>query len=146
MIIKCQLKIYLGSLFDLRIHTAVAEVRLKQLTSLIDPETQEEILEYPKFIKLDQVAIAIFELSQSGQIICMELFKDFPELDRFALCDEGHNYGIITVFFLLFIFIFTYKESKTTTDTTETKFLTFDLYFYFKKIDFLLQCYSQCIY
>jgi translation elongation factor EF-1alpha len=94
MIIKCQSKIYPGSLFDLHIHTAVAEVRLKQLTSLIDPETHEEILEYPKFIKQDQVAIAIFELSQSGQIICMELFKDFPELGRFALCDEGQTVAV----------------------------------------------------
>ncbi|CAF3822856.1 unnamed protein product [Rotaria sp. Silwood1] len=87
-IIKYPSKIYPGYLTDLHIHTTVAEVRLKKLIALINPETGEKILEDPKFIKQNQVAIARFELSQSQQIICMELFKDFPRLGRFALCDE----------------------------------------------------------
>ncbi|CAF4007585.1 unnamed protein product [Rotaria sordida] len=87
-IIKYPSKIYPGYLTDLHIHTNVAEVRLKKLIALIHPETGEKILEDPKFIQQNQVAIARFELSQSQQIICMELFKDFPRLGRFALCDE----------------------------------------------------------
>ncbi len=78
----------------LHIHTAVAEVQLKKLKTLIDRKTGEETRVDPKFIKQDQAAIAIFELSQSGQIICMELFEDFPRLGRFVLCDEGRTVAV----------------------------------------------------
>ncbi|CAF2908371.1 unnamed protein product [Rotaria sp. Silwood2] len=94
MIIKSQWKIYPGYLAVLHIHAAVVEVRLKELIALIDRKTREEILEGPKYIKQDQVAIAIFELSQSGQTICLELFDHFPRVGRFALCDEGQTVAV----------------------------------------------------
>ncbi|CAF2012625.1 unnamed protein product [Rotaria magnacalcarata] len=88
-IINHQSKIYPGYSAFLHIHTAVAEVRLKRLLTLIDRKTGKETIEDPKFIKQNQAAFGIFELSQSGQTICMEPFDDFPRLGRFALCNEG---------------------------------------------------------
>jgi translation elongation factor EF-1alpha len=45
---------------------AVDEVQLKHLIKLIDRKTDDRTQEYPSFIKQDQVAIARFELSQTG--------------------------------------------------------------------------------
>ncbi|CAF1371093.1 unnamed protein product [Rotaria sp. Silwood1] len=54
------------------IHAAAVEVQLKKLIILIDCKTGERTQEHPRFIKHDQVAIARFELTQSGQTISME--------------------------------------------------------------------------
>ncbi|CAF3688187.1 unnamed protein product [Rotaria socialis] len=78
----------------LHIHSAVAEVQLKKLITLIDRKTGDRTQEHPRFIKQDQVAIARFELSQSGQAICMEPFKHFPQLGRFTLRDEGRTVAV----------------------------------------------------
>jgi len=78
----------------LHIHAAVAEVQLKKLITLIDRKTGDRTQEHPRFIKQDQVAIARFELSQSGQAICMEPFKHFPQLGRFTLRDEGRTVAV----------------------------------------------------
>jgi len=78
----------------LHIHAAVAEVQLKKLITLIDRKTGDRTQEHPRFIKQDQVAIARFELSQSGQAICMESFKHFPQLGRFTLRDEGRTVAV----------------------------------------------------
>jgi peptide chain release factor subunit 3 len=75
-------------------HTAAVKVQLKKLITLIDRKTGERTQEHPRFIKQDQVAIARFELSQSGQAICMEPFKHFPQLGRFILCDEGRTVAV----------------------------------------------------
>ncbi|CAF2619762.1 unnamed protein product [Rotaria sp. Silwood2] len=78
----------------LHIHAAVAEVQLKKLITLIDRKTGERTQEHPRFVKQDQVAIARFELSQTGQAICMEPFKHFPQLGRFTLRDEGRTVAV----------------------------------------------------
>ncbi|CAF1352201.1 unnamed protein product [Rotaria sordida] len=78
----------------LHIHAAVVEVQFKKLITLINRNTGERIQEHPRFIKQNQVAIARFELSQSGQAICMEPFKRFPQLGRFTLHDEGRTIAI----------------------------------------------------
>ncbi|CAF2026859.1 unnamed protein product [Rotaria magnacalcarata] len=73
------------------IHAATVEVQLKKLITLIDRKTGERTQEHARFIKHDQVAIAIFELTQSDQTICMEPFKRFPQLAHFMLRDEGRT-------------------------------------------------------
>ncbi|CAF4307449.1 unnamed protein product, partial [Rotaria magnacalcarata] len=93
-IINHQSKIYVGYSAVLHIHATVVGVQLKILITLIDRKTGEETLENPKYIKQDQVAMAIFELSQSGQTICMELFEHFPRLGRFALCHEDRTVAV----------------------------------------------------
>ncbi|CAF3340606.1 unnamed protein product, partial [Rotaria sp. Silwood2] len=80
--------------FVLHIHAATVEVELKKLIVLIDRHTGEKIQKHPRFIKQDQVAVARFELSQSSQTICMELFKCFPQFGRFTLRNEGRTVAI----------------------------------------------------
>jgi peptide chain release factor subunit 3 len=67
---------------------------LKKLITLIDRKTGDKTQEHPRFVKQDQVAIARFELTQSGQTICMEPFKRFPQLGRFTLRDEGRTVAV----------------------------------------------------
>src|SRR4051812_5451654 len=81
----------------LHIHAAAVEVQLRKLIALIDRKTGEETQKNPCFIKQDQVAIARFELIQSGQAICMETFKRFPQLGRFTLRDEGRTVAVAKV-------------------------------------------------
>lgn len=78
----------------LHIHAAAVEVQLKKLITLIDRKTGQRTQEHPRFIKQDQVAIARFELTQTGQAICMEPFKRFPQLGRFTLRDEGRTVAV----------------------------------------------------
>jgi len=78
----------------LHVHTAVAEVQLKQLITLIDRKSGERTQAHPRFIKQDQLAIARFELLQSGSAVCMEPFKRFPQLGRFTLRDEGRTVAV----------------------------------------------------
>ncbi|CAF1046768.1 unnamed protein product [Adineta steineri] len=78
----------------LHLHAAAVEVQLKKLITLIDRKTGDRTQEHPRFIKQDQVAIARFELSQTGQAICMEPFKRFPQLGRFTLRDEGRTVAV----------------------------------------------------
>lgn len=78
----------------LHIHAAAVEVQLKKLITLIDRKTGQRTQEHPRFVKQDQVAIARFELAQTGQAICMEPFKRFPQLGRFTLRDEGRTVAV----------------------------------------------------
>ena len=61
---------------------------LKALICLVDKKTGEKSKTRPRFIKQDQIAIVRF---QSDDVICMETFKDHPQLGRFTLRDEGMN-------------------------------------------------------
>ncbi|CAF1178242.1 unnamed protein product [Rotaria sordida] len=78
----------------LHIHVAVGEVQLKKLIRLINSKTSERIQEHSRFMKQDQVAIARFELSHSGQAICMEPFKRAPQLGRFTLRDKDRAISV----------------------------------------------------
>jgi len=62
------------------------EVTIKALICLIDKKTGEKSKTRPRFIKQDQIAIARFTATHP---ICMETFKDYPQLGRFTLRDEG---------------------------------------------------------
>jgi peptide chain release factor subunit 3 len=44
--------------------------------------------------KKGQVAITRFELSQSGQAICMEPIERFPRLSQFTLRDDGRTVAV----------------------------------------------------
>ena len=65
----------------------IEEVTLKALICMVDKKTGEKTkFEGPRYIKQDQIAIVRF---QSDDVICMETFKDHPQLGRFTLRDEG---------------------------------------------------------
>ena len=59
---------------------------VQQLKALIDRKTGKVATKRPRFVKQDQVMIA--ELQTAG-VICLETFKDFPQMARFTLRDEG---------------------------------------------------------
>ncbi|CAF1355286.1 unnamed protein product [Rotaria sordida] len=93
-ILEYKSNIYPGYSTLLHIHTAVAKIQLKKLIRLIDVEKNKTTQENPTFITQNQVAIAIFELSQDKQVVCMELFNRFPRLGQFTLQDDGRTFAV----------------------------------------------------
>lgn len=75
----------------LHIHAAIEEVSVKALICLIDKKSGEKGKTRPRFVKQDQ--IAIMRLECAG-VICLESFKDFPQMGRFTLRDEGRTIAI----------------------------------------------------
>uniref|UniRef100_A0A4W6BT72 G1 to S phase transition 1 n=1 Tax=Lates calcarifer TaxID=8187 RepID=A0A4W6BT72_LATCA len=75
----------------LHIHTCIEEVQITALICLVDKKTGEKSKTRPRFVKQDQVCIA--RLRAAG-IICLETFKDFPQMGRFTLRDEGKTIAI----------------------------------------------------
>ncbi|KAK7507163.1 hypothetical protein BaRGS_00001098 [Batillaria attramentaria] len=76
----------------LHIHSCAEEVTIKVLICLIDKKTGEKSQVRPRFIKQDQVGVARLEVN--GGMICLETFKDFPQMGRFTLRDEGKTIAI----------------------------------------------------
>ncbi|XP_068818822.1 eukaryotic peptide chain release factor GTP-binding subunit ERF3B [Capricornis sumatraensis] len=75
----------------LHIHTCIEEVEITALISLVDKKSGEKSKIRPRFVKQDQVCIA--RLRTAGTI-CLETFKDFPQMGRFTLRDEGKTIAI----------------------------------------------------
>lgn len=61
------------------------------LLCTLDKKTGEKSQQRPRFIKQDQIAIVRLEVT--GGMICLETFKDFPQMGRFTLRDEGEIDG-----------------------------------------------------
>lgn len=80
-----------GKTFVLHLQAIIEEVTLKALICIVDKKTGEKSKTRPRFIKQDQIAIVRF---QSDDVICMETFKDHPQLGRFTLRDEGKTIAI----------------------------------------------------
>lgn len=76
----------------LHIHTCAEEITIKALICLIDKKSGEKTQVRPRFIKQDQVGVARLEVN--GGMICLETFKDFPQMGRFTLRDEGKTIAI----------------------------------------------------
>jgi peptide chain release factor subunit 3 len=75
----------------LHLQAMAEEVTIRALICLMDKKTGEKSKTRPRFIKQDQIAIARFVSNHS---ICMETFKDHPQLGRFTLRDEGTTIAI----------------------------------------------------
>ncbi|XP_008312976.1 eukaryotic peptide chain release factor GTP-binding subunit ERF3A [Cynoglossus semilaevis] len=75
----------------LHIHTCIEEVQITALICMVDKKTGEKSKTRPRFVKQDQVCIA--RLRAAG-VICLETFKDFPQMGRFTLRDEGKTIAI----------------------------------------------------
>lgn len=67
-------------------HTAQAAATITELISKLDPRTGAPIEEKPKSLKTGDAAIVKI---QPLRPLCIETFKEFPELGRFALRDMG---------------------------------------------------------
>lgn len=76
----------------MHIHTSAQEVSIKFLICLIDKKTGAKSQTRPRFIKQDQIAIV--RLQVPSGLICLETFKDFPQMGRFTLRDEGRTIAI----------------------------------------------------
>ncbi|CAL8143054.1 unnamed protein product [Orchesella dallaii] len=75
----------------MHIHTVAEEITVKALICLVDKKTGEKSKTRPRFVKQDQ--LAIMRLECAG-VICMEPFKEFPQLGRFTIRDEGKTIAI----------------------------------------------------
>lgn len=76
----------------MHIHTCAEEVTIKNLICLVDKKTGEKNSIRPRFVKQDQIAIV--RLAVTAGTICLEAFKEFPQMGRFTLRDEGKTIAI----------------------------------------------------
>lgn len=83
----CDSQCYVWDPFKSAVETSLNH-NLQALICLVDKKTGEKSKTRPRFVKQDQVCIA--RLRAAG-IICLETFKDFPQMGRFTLRDEGGN-------------------------------------------------------
>uniref|UniRef100_A0A1I7RS94 Tr-type G domain-containing protein n=1 Tax=Bursaphelenchus xylophilus TaxID=6326 RepID=A0A1I7RS94_BURXY len=73
----------------LHIHAAIEEVTLKTVICTIDKKTGAKTR--AKFVKQNDKCILRLE---SQEPFCLEIFKDFPQMGRFTLRDEGKTIAI----------------------------------------------------
>ncbi|MGH2638238.1 MAG: elongation factor 1-alpha C-terminal domain-related protein, partial [Rhabdochlamydiaceae bacterium] len=70
----------------LHAHTSQVAATITEIESKLDPRTGQPTEEKPKSIKTGDSAIVIIKPLRP---LCIETFKEFPELGRFALRDMG---------------------------------------------------------
>jgi elongation factor 1-alpha len=70
----------------LHAHTAQVAATITEIEAKLDPRTGQPTEEKPKSIKTGDSAIVIIKPLRP---VCIETFKEFPELGRFALRDMG---------------------------------------------------------
>ena len=82
----------------LHIHTLAEQVTLTRFLWQLDPKTQEKSKKRPTFLKQGNVGIVTI---QADGPICLETYKDVPQLGRFSLRDEGKTVALGVVLKLL---------------------------------------------
>lgn len=70
------------------LHTAQISMTLAELQKKLDPKTGNVLEENPKFLKTGDAAIVKIVPTKP---ICVEKYKDFPQLGRFAIRDMGQT-------------------------------------------------------
>ena len=70
----------------MHVHTCTEEVTIQSFLFQIDKKTNQKIPGRPRFVRQGDVVTARFTLNGS---ICLESYKEFPQLGRFVLRDEG---------------------------------------------------------
>ncbi|TPX35016.1 hypothetical protein SmJEL517_g02461 [Synchytrium microbalum] len=71
--------------------TITEEVTMTDLLHMVDKTSGRKSKHSPKFVKTGDICICRIETSQ---IICLETYKDYPQLGRFTLRDEGKTVAI----------------------------------------------------
>ena len=74
----------------LHLHTAQVAVRFDKLLSKLDPRTGQVVEENPAYLRTGEAAMVRFVPLMPT---AMEVFKDYPQLGRFALRDMGTTIG-----------------------------------------------------
>jgi len=72
----------------LHAHTVQQATTIVEIIQKIDPRTGQVIEDHPKSIKTGDAALVKLKPLQP---ICLEVYKDFPEMGRFALRDSGRT-------------------------------------------------------
>lgn len=75
----------------LHIHTATEECEVTMLHYQLDPKTKLPIKKKCLFLKSGSIALVRIQLAGT---LCLERFKDYPQLGRFTLRDEGRTIAI----------------------------------------------------
>ena len=75
----------------MHIHSCVEEVQVAELLSMVDRKTGDRSKKKPRFVRTDDVVICRLQASFP---LCIETFKDFPQMGRFTLRDEGKTVAI----------------------------------------------------
>jgi len=75
----------------MHVHTASEEVQLSALLHYFDKKTGRKSKKPPQFAKRGQKVVALVETTGP---VCVEKFKDYPQLGRFTLRDEGKTVAI----------------------------------------------------
>jgi elongation factor 1-alpha len=70
----------------LHAHTAQVAGTITEIISKLDPRTGQPMEEKPKSVKTGDAALVRIQPLRS---LCVETFKEFPELGRFAMRDMG---------------------------------------------------------
>lgn len=92
MLLECKSIICAGYGAVMHLHCLAEEVTLQSLLWKLDKRTGEKTDRSPRYLKSGDMAIARFEVS--GGVVCIETFKDFPQMGRFNLRDEGKTVAI----------------------------------------------------
>ncbi|MFP3130629.1 MAG: translation elongation factor EF-1 subunit alpha [Nitrososphaeria archaeon] len=72
----------------LHAHTVQQATTIVEIIQKIDPRTGQVVEDHPKSIKTGDAALVKLKPLQP---ICLEVYKDFPEMGRFALRDSGRT-------------------------------------------------------
>lgn len=78
-----------------KITNIVFFLQFQALICLVDKKTGEKSKTRPRFVKQDQVAIMRIECAG---VICLEPFKEFPQMGRFTLRDESKFLRLLNYF------------------------------------------------
>lgn len=84
----------------MHIHSIVQEVKIDDIVAVVDKKTKKVVKDHPKFVKSNESIIATFVLESA---CCIETYKDFQQLGRFMLRDEGKTIAVGVVTDLLTI-------------------------------------------
>ncbi len=76
----------------MHIHACVEEVQLVGIIAKLDKKTGEAVQKKPKFIRPGEAMLARFKTSQP---ICVERYKEYQQLGRFMLRDEGDSVNML---------------------------------------------------
>lgn len=88
-----ELKSILSSGFScvMHLHAAIEEVKFVELKHKLERGTNRKLKKPPAFAKKGMKVVAVLEASEA---VCAETYKDYPQLGRFTLRDQGTTIAI----------------------------------------------------
>uniref|UniRef100_A0A7S4KX94 GTP-eEF1A C-terminal domain-containing protein n=1 Tax=Guillardia theta TaxID=55529 RepID=A0A7S4KX94_GUITH len=75
----------------LKFHSAIEECTFYKLIGILDKKTRQIKQKDPKFCKQGDSVIVRVKMHRS---VCVERYKDFSQMGRFMLRDQGNTIGV----------------------------------------------------